>query len=259
MSVLTRTDAPAHLARTRLVALSALYTLLSLWALVLCSVGPVMAVVGNLPDPSFRFTATSAGVFKVLTVGPAVAVLLSRGRSTFAVRALVLGQIVWFVAGVLAPEEEASPTVQLLQLVVSTAIWVGPWLLLAQKRSRLWREPILVRRPLHLLALVASVPLIGWAVANARGDLATELGSSATELRFDMTGMPLAVLAALALSALHDRRLWDHVVTFCCAVVGVLALVYPHAYGAPGRSAGGLLIAGAVLTLAGRRARPRDL
>lgn len=256
MSVLTRTDAPTRLARTRLVALCALYTLLSLWALVMCSVGPITAIVGDLPDPSFRFTATSAGVFKILTVGPAVAVLLSRGRSTFAVRALILGQLVWFVAGVLAPEEEASPAARLLQLVVSTAIWVGPWLLLAQQRSRLWQGPIRIRRPLHVLALVAAIPLIGWAVANARGDLATALGSSATELRFDMTGMPLAFLAALALIALYERRWWDHVVTACCAVVGVLALVHPDAYGAPGRAAGGLLLAGAVVTLAGRHARP---
>lgn len=65
----TDTTAPVRFARTRLVALCALYTLLSLWALVMSAVGPVMAVFGTLPDPSYRFTAMAAGVFKISPSG----------------------------------------------------------------------------------------------------------------------------------------------------------------------------------------------
>ena len=66
------TTVPPRLARTRAIALVAVYGLLSLWAVVMCSVGPFMALFGSLPDPSYRFTATSAGAFKVLTLGAAV-------------------------------------------------------------------------------------------------------------------------------------------------------------------------------------------
>lgn len=251
----TDTTAPVRFARTRLVALCALYTLLSLWALVMSAVGPVMAVFGTLPDPSYRFTAMAAGVFKVLTVGAAVAVLVSLGRSTVAVRVLLLGQGVWFVADLLAPEEDVSVPGRLLRLVVSTAVWVGPWLLFARDRSRLWREPLRMRRPLLVLALVSAVPLVAWALANAGADLDPALGADAAELRFDVTAMPLAVLAGLALAALHVRRWWDRVVASCCLVLGALALVHPDAYGAPGRMAGGLVLVGAVVGLAGHLRR----
>ncbi|HEX6916450.1 MAG TPA: hypothetical protein VF140_00115 [Phycicoccus sp.] len=255
MSAVLTTEVPHRLTRARVVALCVLYTPLSLWALVMCAAGPAVALFGAQPDPSIRFTGVAAGAFKALTVGPALAVLLSRGRSVLAVRALVVGQAVWLAADLLAPEEDITAPSRLLQYAVSTALWVGPWLLLAPGRAALWRQRLVVRRRLLVLAAVAAAPLVGWAVLTSRGDLVSGLGGDALELRFDMTGMPLALLAGLVLAAVHDGRWWDRLVATCFLVIGALALVYPDAYGAPGRAAGLLVPLGAAVALAGRSVR----
>jgi hypothetical protein len=255
VSAVVTTEVPHRLARVRVVALCVLYSLLSLWAVVLCVTGPAVALFGALPDPALRFTGFAAGVFKVITVGPALAVLLSRGRSVLAVRALVVGQAVWLHADLLAPQDDVGAPGRVLQYLVSMALWVGPWLLLAPGRSRLWRQRFVVRRGVLLLAAVAAAPLCAWAFLTSREDLATGVGADALELRSDLTGMPLALLAGLVLAALHEQRWWDRLIISCCLVVGVLALVYPDGYGAPGRAAGLLVPLGAALALAGRSVR----
>jgi hypothetical protein len=235
--------------RARLVLLVACYGLLSLWATVMSGFGPALALSANLPEPSLRFTAVGAGAFKVLTLGPAVAVLLSRGRSVLAVRVLLAGQVVWLAVDLLAPQEDEGAVAVLVRFVVSTAIWVGPWLLLSADRRRLWSEPVTVRRVPAALAAVAVLPLLLWARANAGLDASGTLpgGGTYAELRYDLTGLPLAVLTGLGLATLHRGRWWSTVLAAVCLVVGLLALVYPDAYGSPGAAGAGLLVVAVAL------------
>ena len=241
-------------ARARGVLLIGCYAVLSLWAAVMSGVGPVVALVADLPDPSLRFTAVAAGGFKVLTLGPAVAVLISRGRSVLAVRALLAGQVVWFVTDVLAPQEDEGAVELLVRFVVSTAIWVGPWLLLSTHRRRLWSDPMTVRKPLAVLAVAAAVPLAIWARTNATLGTSGTLpgGGTYAELRYDVTGLPLALLVGLALASLCADRWWRAVLAGVCLTGGVLALVSPRAYGSPGPAGAGLLGVAVVLWSVGR-------
>ena len=221
--------------RIRLVALCTIYSLLSLWALVMTTFGTVMVLLGRLPDPWWTFGALAAGSFKLLTLGPALVILTSRGRSVLAVRALVVGQLVWLAADLVAPEEPASAGELLGRSAVSLALWVGPWLLLSNDRSRLWRDPVLVRRPLLGLALVVAAACWPWAVAVAHLDptIKSSLGTTG-ELRYDMVGFPIAVVAGLCLSALCDARWWHRTVGIALVWVAVAAAISPSGFGSPG-------------------------
>jgi hypothetical protein len=245
--------------RTRVVLLTGCYALLSLWAVVMSGVGPVIALTADLPDPALRFTGVAAGGFKVLTLGAAVAVLLSRGRSVLAVRVLLVGQLVWCAADLLAPQEDEGAVAVLVRLLVSTAIWVGPWLLLSTHRRQLWTEPATTRRVPAVLAAVAALHLLAWARATAGLDASGTLpgGGSYAELRYDLTGLPLAVLAGLVIAAVHVSRWWSAVLATVCLVVGLLGLVHPDGYGAPGTTGAALLVVTAVLVSLGLRGSGR--
>ncbi len=239
-----------RLRRSRALLLTGGYALLSLWALVMSGFGPVAALTAQLPDPSLRFAAVAAGGFKVLTLGAAAAVLLSRGRSVFAVRVLLAGQVVWLATDLLAPQGQEGMSAALVRFVVSTAIWVGPWLLLAPGRRRLWSEPLTVRRLPAVVTVVAAAPLVAWATTTAGLDVSGTLPGEGTyaELRYDLTGLSLAVLAALVLASVDARRpWWDRLVAVVCIVVGGLAAVYPDGYASPGPAGLGLLAVAAAL------------
>jgi len=240
--------------RTRLVALCVVYSLLSLWAVVMCSFGVAMVVLGRLPDPSWTFAALAAGAFKVLTVGPALVVLASRGRSVLAVRALVVGQLTWFAVDVMAPEEPATPVEVTLRSAVALILWVGPWLLLSDHPSRLWKDPVRVRRPLLGLMLVVAAACSPWALANTRLDPAiqTSLGTSA-ELRFDMVGVPVALVVALLIGALCGARWWSRAVAAALVWVAAAAAISPTGYGSPGYAGCLLAVVAGLLLWATRR------
>ena len=243
--------------RTRLVALCAIYSLLSLWALVMTTFGTVMAVLGRLPDSSWTFGALAAGAFKLLTLGPALVILASRGRSVLAVRALVVGQLVWLAADLVAPQEPASAGELLGRSAVSLVLWVGPWLLLSDHRRRLWKDPVLLRRPLLALALVVAAACWPWAVAITQLDptIKTSLGTTG-ELRYDIVGFTLAIMAGLCLSALCGARWWHRTVAFALVWVASAAAIAPAGYGSPGY-AGCLLAIVAGLLLGATRSGER--
>ncbi len=79
----SQATATIRLARTRVAILTCCYALLSLWALLLSVPGIGALVTGQLPDPSFRFAAVGATCFKILTVGPALAVALTGGAASW--------------------------------------------------------------------------------------------------------------------------------------------------------------------------------
>jgi hypothetical protein len=241
--------------RTRRALLVACYSLLSLWALAMSSFGPVAALTMDLPEDSLRFTGVAAGCFKVLTLGAALAVLLSRGRSVLAVRVLLVGQVVWLVTDLLSPQSDEGAAAVLLRFAVSTALWVGPWLLLATDRRRLWSEPVSLRRIPAALPVLAAGPLIAWSLANAQLDVTGTLpgGGTYAELRYDLTGLPLAFLTGLVLAALYATRWWSVALATVGLVVGGLALVYPDGYGAPGALGATGLLALSALVLLGHR------
>ncbi len=252
-------DPTAHrplLAHTRAVLLVVAYGLLSLWALALAAPGVAAVLGGGLPDPSLRFLAVGATSFKLLTVGAAVAVLLTRGGSVLAVRVLVAGQVVWLVADLLTPQGDDGVLGAALRLPLSLAIWVGPWLLLTTDRRRLWRQPLQVRMPLAAVAVLGAVPLGIWSAAASRVGLPASLpGDEAAELRFDACGLPVALLAAVALCSLHRARWWDAGVGAVCVALAVLAVTVPTGPASPG-STGLLLLAVPVLLLGTRRSGP---
>ncbi|TPG14853.1 hypothetical protein [Pedococcus bigeumensis] len=241
--------------RIRLVALCAIYALLSLWALVMTTFGTVMVLLGRLPDPSWTFGALAAGAFKLLTLGPALVILASRGRSALAVRALILGQLVWLAADLVAPEEPASAGERLGRSAVSLVLWVGPWLLLSDHRSRLWRDPVLVRRPLLALALMVAAACWPWAVAITHLDPTTKSSLGTTgELRYDIVGFPIAVVAGLCLGALCGARWWDRTVCVALVWVAVSAAIAPTGFGSPGYAGCLLAVIAGLLNWATRHA-----
>ena len=230
-------QAPAtiRLARTRVVILTCCYALLSLWALLLSLPGIGALVTGQLPDPSFRFAAVGATCFKILTVGPALAVALTRGRSTVAVRALIGGQVVWFVADLLAPQADDGPLVSVVRFLVGLLIWVGPWLALATDRRRVWRRARQARPLVVSVAAAAVIPAVVWAIGASSVAISAQLGvDEALELRFDLCGLPLVLLAAALLAGTHRSLWWDVVVGSTSIVVALAALLLPAGPGSPG-------------------------
>lgn len=223
------------LGRTRVLVLRVLYALLSLWALVMSSFGTVVVALHRLPDPALTFAALGAGAFKILTLGPALVVLASRGRSVLAVRVLVVGQLVWLVTDLLAPQDGASVPELMARYVVSTVLWVGPWLALSPGRSRLWRAPLSVRPVVLGLAAVVSAACLPWALAGTRLDASqtTSVGTMA-ELRYDVVGLALAPLAALFVAAVVDAPWWDRWVAGALVWLAMACVVSPHGYGSPG-------------------------
>lgn len=245
------------LGRTRVLVLCVLYALLSLWALVMSSFGTALVVLQRLPDAALTFGALGAGAFKILTLGPALLVLVSRGRNVLAVRALVVGQLVWFVTDLVAPQDSAPVPELLARYAVSTVLWVGPWLALSPERSRLWRDPLSVRPAVLGLATVVTAAGLPWALASARLDASatTSVGTMA-ELRYDVVGLALAPIAALFVAAVADATWWDRLVSGALVWVAMACVVSPHGYGSPGH-VGALAVVPAAVLVWLSRPRPR--
>ena len=203
----TTAPGPVRFAAQRIVAIRVVYAMLSLWALVTAFLGILLLISGQLPPGGWRFAATSVAAWKLLTLGPTIAIAWTGGRSVLAVRALAVGQLCWLAADLLSPQLHASMALRAFQAAVSMMIWVGPWLLLAPNRSRLWRDRLQVNSALVLLVGAASGPLLVWVLLQTRLDVN---GSTASmplrELRFDMTGLPLILASAGLLAAVHHRR-----------------------------------------------------
>ena len=235
--------------RVRHVALCACYAFLSLWALVMTFYGTVLLVSGGLPDRSWAFGALAAAAFKALTLGSALVILVTRGRSVQAVRVLAIGQAVWLAADLIAPQESVSVVEVTARAAVSLVMWVGPWVLLAEQRSRLWRDRLTVRPRLFALSLLAVLLCVPWALATARLDVSqqTSVGSTA-ELRYDVAGCAISLVAALVLCAMTLAPWWDRMVAAALICVGLASVTFPSGYGSPGY-VGGLFIilAGALL------------
>ncbi|MFN8029086.1 MAG: hypothetical protein U0Q10_01830 [Dermatophilaceae bacterium] len=261
-TVSTGTPSPAALVartragRARAVAVTAVYGLLSLLALALAAPGPVGTLTGKDPTSAWHVTGFLVGAFKVLTLGPALVVAATRGRSVAAVRLLAVGQVAWCLAGVLSPQPGDGRLAAIPAAAFSLVLWVGPWFLLSPARRRLWADPWPTRRALLLIAAVA-LPAVGiWLGHQAALPSHGPVGSGDyRELRYDVTGAAAALGVSLLTAATLGALWWDRTVATVLAVVGILSAVYPDGYGSAGRPGGvALVLAAAALAWTGRSA-----
>jgi hypothetical protein len=217
--------------------------------------GVVLLVSGQLPSGGWRFAATSVVAWKLLSLGPVVVIFWTAGRSVLAVRALVVGQLCWFLSGLISPQDHSSTRMLCARAAVSMLVWVGPWLLLAPQRSRLWRAPWPVTSRRLFVAAPVGVLLISWTVMQTHLDITgARPDLPLRELRFDMTGLPLILAASAVLAAVQLPRWGARSVALAWTYVGVLAVIFNDDWASPGRAVGfALVLAGIAYRLVDRK------
>jgi hypothetical protein len=211
--------------------------LIRAWALPTTALALVMAhgvaAIGSAgPDEHFMY-ATST-VWKLLSLGGVALVLWTGGRTVLGYWITGVGQLVWIVAGILAPQPDANgPLLQLL----NAALFYAPLVALRPRRRELLHPKIAVNRILLTIAVTGSVPLVIFATHLA--------GQLDGELRFDMVGLYLVLCAMGLLAAVQPRgsRWLARVVGAGALLTGGAAIAYPHDQASPGLIGGLLLLA----------------
>jgi hypothetical protein len=241
---------PVRMIRARRVAIRVIYGLISLMTLTM-AMGLVGLVTGGVPDGPYAFAAAGTTALKLLSLGGYLVIMWTAGRNVVAVQWVVVGQLTWLVAELLAPQD---PTQSGLGLVVQyaaiTAIYLGPWVVLAPERS----EVVHLRaRPDRVaLTLVAvSLPAMAlWVRHNAELVIVTADGGSPNELRFDIVGLALVLWTVGLFAALRPSgRRWPlGVVAAGALYIGACAaLADSKDLGNPGIPAGVALLASGLL------------
>jgi hypothetical protein len=225
----TPADAPprsGRALRARRLAIRVIYGLLSLWTLMM-ALGLGMLLAGKVPAGSYAFAAAGTTAWKLLSVGGYLVIMWTAGRSVVAVQWVLVGQVTWLIAELMAPQDPTEGVGALvIRYAVNTLIFLGPWLLLAPER----RQVVHLRaRPDRVaVAIVAlSLPaLIVWAQHNSGLQIPTIDGNSGEELRFDVTGLALvfATLGIFAALRPSGRRWPLGVVAAGALYVGIDAL-----------------------------------
>lgn len=231
--------------KARRIALVVVYSLFSLWLLLMATpLGVVVA--GETPEGPFAYGTMPVVVFKWLTLGGYLVVAATAGRSVVAVQWIVAGVVAWAATEIVSPQESGASLVEsLLPYVVNLLLVVGPWVLLAPERRELLHLRPRPDRPALAVAVVALVPLAVWAswAASVSGP---RLPEELAEFRFDVVALPISFAVVGVLAALRPRATrWLLAVVAAAALAsGVLALVLgTTAPGAPGRAAGAALVA----------------
>lgn len=217
--------------------------LLTAWVLVMAH--GVVSVASAAPDEQFMYVTST--VWKLLSLGGVAWVLWTGGRSVAAYWLIAVGQLVWAVSGVLAPQPDAN---DLLLSLVNLLILYGPLVALRPQRRQLLRPGMQPSPALLALSLVAGVPLALQAVR-----VADELSGS--ELGFDMTGLYLVLAAVGVLAAMrpHGGQGLAYLVAAGAGGTGLTAVLLPSDDASPGRAAGILLLAWAVAMALASRSR----
>ncbi len=219
--------------------------LLTLWMLAMAR--GVFSLASAGPDERYMYAAST--VWKLLSLGGVAWVFWSGGRSVPAYWLIALGQLVWILAGVLAPQPQDN---SLFLNLVNLAIFYGPLVALRPQRRQLLRPGLQPSAPLLALAVLAALPLVFFALRVADRYSGSELG-------FDMTGLYLLLAAASLYAALRPRGSWlPYAVAVGAAWTGLAAVLLPNDDASPGRAAGVLLLTwAAALAAAVARAKGR--
>jgi hypothetical protein len=239
-----------HLRRTRIVLLRSFYGLVSLSVLLMAN-GALSVVVGHVPAGMSPFAGWVTTAWKLLSLGGALIVCATAGRSIIAIQWFAVGEGCWLLAGVLAPQDgEPRGLAAVAKAALNLTIWLGPWLLLASHRRDILRLRLHPDRMLVLTWCAAAVPLLLWANALRHAPLEGTDHYAGAELRFDLVGLTVALLVIGGWAALRPSQQWWPA---CCvgaaAVwVGGAALVWPRQAASPGIVGGVLaIIAGGVV------------
>jgi hypothetical protein len=208
-----------------------------IWAGLLTAQALLMAhglVVIGSAGPHEHFMYASSTVWKLLSLGGVGVVMWTGGRSVAAYWALAVGQLVWFIDGVIRPEPNGNG---LLLTLTNVAIFYGPLILFRPQRSDLVHPGFRPHPLLMTLALTGAVPLIVLAARLSR-QLSGEIG-------FDMVGLYLALAATALLAALRPAgAAWlAPIVGLGAFGTGLAAIAFPHDFASPGLTGGGLLLA----------------
>jgi hypothetical protein len=223
-----------------------------IWAGLLTGVALVMAqgvVLIAEAAPDERFMYATSTVWKLLSLGAVGVVMWTGGRRVAAYWAIGVGQLVWLVAGLIAPAPDANG---ILLGLVNTLIFFGPLVLLRPRRRQLLHPAFRPDSVLLTLAIAGAVPLV-WFALSVHAKVSGELG-------FDMLGLYLILAAVGILAALRPwgAEWLPAVASAAAALTGFAALARPVDQASPGVGGGLLLMscAGAFLLLARRRQCP---
>jgi hypothetical protein len=203
------TSPSLRMIRARRLAIRVIYGLISLMTLTM-AMGLVGLVTGGVPDGPYAFAAAGTTALKLLSLGGYLVIMWTAGRNVVAVQWVVVGQLTWLVAELVAPQDPSESVLGLVvQYVAITAVYLGPWVLLAPER----REVLHLRaRPDRVALTVVAVSLpaiVLWARHNAGLVIATIDGGSPDELRFDIVALALVLGTVGVFAALRPSgRRW---------------------------------------------------
>jgi len=244
--------------RARRLAIRVLYGLLSLWTLTM-AMGLGILLAGKVPAGPYAFAVAGTTAWKLLSLGGYLVIMWTAGRSVVAVQWVLVGQVTWLIAEVMAPQDPTEGVLAVvIRYAVNTLVFLGPWFLLAPER----RQVVLLRaRPdrvaVAILALALPVMIV-WAQHNAGLQIPTIAGNSGEELRFDVTGLALVFATVGMFAALRPwGRRWPLGVVAAGAVyIGIDSLATPATdLASPGLPGGAAFLALAAL-LAWRAHQP---
>lgn len=223
--------ASCHWPRWRVVLIRVWAGLLTVAALIMAQ--GIMIIGSAHADEHFMYASST--VWKLLSLGGVAVVMWTAGRNVAAYWAIAIGQLVWGVAGLLAPQSDGNRA--LLSLVNLTLLY-GPLVALRPRRRELLRPNMRVNSRLLALALIASIALISHAIRLPR--------HLSGELAFDMVGLYLMLGAMALFAALQPRggRFLGRFVGAAAVLTGIAAIAYPHDAASVGHIGGALLIIG---------------
>jgi hypothetical protein len=203
------TTLPVRMIRARRVAIRVTYGLISLMTLTM-AMGLFGLVTGGIPEGPYAFAAAGTTAWKLLSLGGYLLIMWTGGRSVVAVQWVLVGQVTWLVADLVAPQDPSeSVLAMLLRYAATTLLYLGPWLLLAPER----REVVHLRaRPDRVALTIVAVSLpamVLWVRHNAELVIASVDGGNPDELRFDMVGLALVLWTVGLFAALRPSgRRW---------------------------------------------------
>jgi hypothetical protein len=186
-----------------------------------------------------HFMYAASSIFKLLSLGGAAWVLWTGGRSVAAYWMIGVGQAVWAVTSVVAPQlDPQSRGDQLLTLL----IFYGPLVLLRPQRRDLLRPRFRPDARLCGVAAVGCTSLVtqAWLVSYE---------TALAEVRFDAVALYLTIGAMMLFAALRPAgsRWLPWPVAAAGVATGSLGIAYPDDLYSPGTT-GGILLT--VLSLA---------